>query len=150
MYLFRYKGWCMLSARNIIKANIVDIKSDLVNSLVYAKLENNKQFKALITTDSAKDLNLKSDDNIIMVFKANSVIISKDECAIRLSSANELNGKIININNGAVYSIIEVDCNGIKITASITNESAKNMNLQTNDNVNVLIKASNVLVGIKE
>ncbi|WP_267523338.1 TOBE domain-containing protein [Campylobacter sp. MG1] len=140
----------MLSARNILKVNIVDIKSDLITSLVYAKLENSKKIKALITTDSVKDLDLKSGDNAIMVFKANSVIISKNECAIRLSSANELHGKIINITNGAVYSIIDIDCNGIKITASITNESVKNMNLQISDSVNVLIKASNILVGIEE
>lgn len=140
----------MLSARNILKVNIIDIKSDLITSLVYAKLENGKKFKALITTDSVKDLDLKSGDNAIMVFKANSVIISKNECAIRLSSANELHGKIINITNDAVYSIIDIDCNSIKITASITNESVKNMNLQISDSVNVLIKASNILVGIEE
>lgn len=140
----------MLSSRNIINAKIFDVKKSDVVSLIYAKLENNKTFKALITTDSANDLQLKANDDVVMVFKAGSVIISKNECCIRTSSANELNGVVKHINKGSVYVIIDVDCNGVLITASITMESFTKMQLEINDNVNVLIKATNVMVGIKE
>lgn len=140
----------MLSARNILKIQITKVESSPIISLVTAKLENNKTIKSLITTESVADLNLKINDNAIAVFKANSVIVSKNECATRLSSANELNGKIVSIKNGSVYSIIEINCNGILITASITNDSANKMDLNISDNVNVLIKASDILIGIKE
>lgn len=132
----------MLSSRNIINAKIFDVKKSDVVSLIYAKLENNKTFKALITTDSANDLQLKANDDVVMVFKAGSVI--------RTSSANELNGIVKHINKGSVYVIIDVDCNGVLIAASITMESFTKMQLEINDNVNVLIKATNVMVGIKE
>ncbi|MBZ7981443.1 TOBE domain-containing protein [Campylobacter sp. RM12640] len=140
----------MLSARNILKIQITKVESSPIISLVTAKLENNKTIKSLITTESVDDLNLKINDNAIAVFKANSVIVSKNECATRLSSANELNGKIVSIKNGSVYSIIEINCNGILITASITNDSANKMDLNISDNVNVLIKASDIFIGIKE
>ncbi len=140
----------MLSSRNILNAKIVDVKTSELITLVYAKLENNKPFKALITSDSANELNLKPNNNALMIFKAGSVVIAKNECRVRTSSANELNGNIKNIKEGSVYTIVDVDCNGVMVTASITMDSFTKMALKIGDNVNVLIKATNVMVGIVE
>ena len=140
----------MLSSRNILNAKIVDVKTSELITLVYAKLENNKPFKALITSDSANELNLKPNNNALMIFKAGSVVIAKNECRVRTSSANELNGNIKNIKEGSVYAIVDVDCNGVMVTASITMDSFIKMALKIGDNVNVLIKATNVMVGIVE
>lgn len=140
----------MLSSRNILNAKIIDVKTSELITLVYAKLENNKPFKALITSDSANELNLKPNNNALMIFKAGSVVIAKNECRVRTSSANELNGNIKNIKEGSVYAIVDVDCNGVMVTASITMDSFTKMALKIGDNVNVLIKATNVMVGIVE
>lgn len=140
----------MLSSKNVLNAKIIDVKTQGLISLIYAKLDNDKSFKAMITSDSANDLGLKPNSNAIMIFKANSVIVAKNECSIRTSCSNELNGKVISINEGSVYAIVDVDCLGVVITASITKESLNKMQIKLNDNVNVLIKATNVVVGIKE
>lgn len=140
----------MLSSRNILNVKIVDVKTSELISLVYAKLENNKIFKALITSDSAKELKLKPNNNALMIFKAGSIVVAKNDCKVKTSSANELNGNIKSIQEGSVYVVIDIDCDGILLTASITMQSYEKMKLKIGDNVNVLIKATNVMVGIKE
>lgn len=140
----------MLSSRNILNAKITNVNTVGLVSLIQVKLDNGKTFKALITSDSAKDLDLKENDKALMIFKAGSVIVAKNECKVRTSSANELQGKIKSIKEGSVYVILDVDCNEVVITASITIDSFNKMALKLNDTVNVLIKATNVMVGISE
>lgn len=139
----------MFSARNVLKASVCSIKFNDISALITTKI-NNKILKAHITKDSLDELYLKNNDNCFLIFKASSVIVAKNECAIKTSAANELSGKITNIQKGSINALLCVDCNGICINAMISLISLENMNLKINDNVNVLIKASNVLLGIND
>lgn len=140
----------MLSSKNILKAKINSVNTQGLFSLVSARLENNKNLQAFISSNSFKHLELKKGQFILMIFKASAVIVSKNECAIRSSCENELNGKIVKITQGLVQVLIEIDCLGVIISAMITKDSYEYMQLALNDNVNVLINSSSIILGIKE
>ena len=66
-----------LSARNQIKGQIKEIKEGPVSTEVV--IENNGvQIVSSITTTSAKNLDLKIDDDVYAIIKASSVMIAKE------------------------------------------------------------------------
>jgi molybdopterin-binding protein len=66
-----------LSARNMIKGKITEIKEGPVSTEV--TIENNGvKIVSSITTTSAKTLNLKVGDEVYAVIKASSVMVAKD------------------------------------------------------------------------
>lgn len=67
---------------------------------------------------------------------------------MEISARNKLNGKVKNVDLGAVMASIkiEVDEPGV-ITALITKESAEGLNLKEGDKVAAIIKSTEIIVG---
>lgn len=67
---------------------------------------------------------------------------------MELSARNQLNGKITNVEIGAVMASIKLEVTepGI-ITAMITKESAEKLGLTEGDNVTAIIKSTEVIIG---
>lgn len=70
---------------------------------------------------------------------------------MKLSARNQLKGRIISIEEGAVNGIvrIEMDCGQI-ITSSISMGSIKELGLEEGKEAYAVIKASSVMIGIDE
>jgi len=67
---------------------------------------------------------------------------------MKISARNQLPGTVTSITPGAVNGSVKVDIgNGLVVTASITEEAIADLALATGDQVTVLIKASDVLIG---
>lgn len=67
---------------------------------------------------------------------------------MKISARNQITGRVANIRPGAVNGSVKVDIgNGIVITANITEEAIADLALGEGDQVTVLIKASDVLIG---
>ena len=67
----------------------------------------------------------------------------------KLSARNQLKGKIVEVKKGATTSHVRIDIgNGIVITSAITNEAVADLNLKTGDEAWVVIKASDVMIGV--
>ncbi|ASM39734.1 TOBE domain-containing protein [Campylobacter sp. RM12327] len=137
-----------IGARNQIQAKITDIKTGSINSLITAKTSCNKIFKATITAESEKNLDLKVGKEAYFIFKAINVIISKDN-SLKFSAANQIIGKVKDIELGSVMSKIIIDSNGLEISSVITKESTQSLNLKQGDTVTAMIKATNIVVGVK-
>ncbi|MEO2613599.1 TOBE domain-containing protein [Blautia wexlerae] len=70
---------------------------------------------------------------------------------MKLSARNQLKGKVVSINNGAVNSIVSIDIGGGNIiTATISCAAVKELNLKVGSDAYAVIKATNVMVGIDE
>ena len=70
---------------------------------------------------------------------------------MKLSARNQLKGKIININQGAVNSIVSIDIGGGNIiTATISCAAVEELGLKVGSDAYAVIKATNVMVGIDE
>ena len=69
---------------------------------------------------------------------------------MKLSARNQLKGKITEIQEGAVNAIVKINVgNGNILTADITIQSIKELNLTVGKEVIAVIKATNVMVGIE-
>jgi molybdate transport system regulatory protein len=68
---------------------------------------------------------------------------------MRISARNQLVGKIQSISPGAVNTEVVVElAGGQTITSVITKASAERLKLQPRMDVYVIIKASNVMIGV--
>ena len=67
---------------------------------------------------------------------------------MKLSAKNQLNGKITNVELGAVMANIKIEISepGV-ITAVISNESAEKLGLAEGDDVAAIIKSTEVIIG---
>lgn len=69
---------------------------------------------------------------------------------MKLSARNQLKGKITEVQEGAVNAIVKINVgNGNILTADITMQSVKELNLAVGKEVVAVIKATNVMVGVE-
>lgn len=67
---------------------------------------------------------------------------------MKISARNQIPGRVTSIKPGAVNGSVKVDIgNGIVLTANITEEAIADLSLVEGDQVTVLVKASDVLIG---
>lgn len=67
---------------------------------------------------------------------------------MKISARNQIAGSVVSVTPGSVNASIKVDIGGGNIiTSSITNEAVTDMALNKGDEVFVLIKSSDVLIG---
>lgn len=67
---------------------------------------------------------------------------------MKLSARNQISGQVLSLTPGAVNGTVKVDIgNGIVLTSSITEEAIADLALVPGDQVTVVIKASDVLIG---
>ena len=68
---------------------------------------------------------------------------------MKLSARNQLKGKIVDIQEGAVNGIVKIDIGGGNvISATISINAIKELELQTGKEAYAVIKATSVMVGI--
>ena len=68
---------------------------------------------------------------------------------MRLSARNQIKGAILAIAKGATTAHVTVEiAGGQKIIASITNEAVEDLGLQKGGSAAVVIKASDVMIGV--
>lgn len=66
---------------------------------------------------------------------------------VKLSAHNQLTGTIEHIKTGAVMAEITVSIQPGTVTAAITDSSRENLNLREGDQVTVVIKSTEVMIG---
>ena len=67
---------------------------------------------------------------------------------MRLSARNQLKGKIVDVKKGATTAHVRIDIGGQILTASITNESADELELKKGKTAYAIVKATSVMVGV--
>lgn len=138
----------MISARNQLPATVKNVKKGAVNDEITLELAGGATLTAIITSESTQNLGLAAGKEAVAVIKASSVLVSTDE-TLRLSARNRLAGTISRIETGAVNSEVDVKVGGNTFVAIITKHSAEEMKLAVGQAVNVIVKASHVLVGVR-
>jgi molybdopterin-binding protein len=73
------------------------------------------------------------------------------ENTMRLSTRNQLTGKVASIQPGTVMAIVKVTLDGGQtVTASVTKEAVDDLGLRVGSKVTVLIKSTEVMLGIDD
>jgi molybdopterin-binding protein len=65
---------------------------------------------------------------------------------MKLSARNQLTGTVTSVTEGAAIANVEIDVNGQRIVASITDEAARDLGLEEGKSVTAIIKASDVIL----
>jgi len=67
-----------ISARNVLKGKVKQVKTGAVNSEVIVKTANGDEIVSIITNESAKNLKLAKGKAVYAVIKASSVMLMID------------------------------------------------------------------------
>ena len=68
---------------------------------------------------------------------------------MRLSVRNQLKGKVQSITPGSVMTIVKVTLKGGQtVTSSVTKEAVDDLGLEVGDRVTVLVKSTEVMLGV--
>lgn len=136
-----------ISARNQIIGTIEKISLGAVNAEIQMKLKSGKSIVSIITNSSVENLGLAINDEVVAVIKSSNVLLST-QTNLKLSARNSLNGNIEEINIGSVNAEVVVNIgNEDKIVAIVTINSIENMSLKVGASVDVIIKASDIMIG---
>jgi molybdate transport system regulatory protein len=137
------------SARNQFLGKVTAIREGTVNDEIELEIVGGHTIIAMVTSESAYELNLKVGSEAFALIKASSVFIVSEDDATHFSASNRLTGTISRIQTGAVNSEVILDLLGSgAITASVTNESCDLLELAVGKPVTALFKASSVILGI--
>lgn len=88
-----------ISARNQLKAKVTKIQKGAVESEIFLQLHDEENFMAIITNDSLEMLDLQEGSFVYALFKANTVVLSRD-LELQKSDRNRFVGKISRISQG--------------------------------------------------
>jgi molybdopterin-binding protein len=66
---------------------------------------------------------------------------------MQLSARNQLKGKVTRVKSGTIMAEVEVQIEAGSVVAAITNGSRERLDIKEGDEVDVIIKATEVLIG---
>ena len=136
-----------ISARNQIGGIVEYIENGTVNAEVYIKLKSGYTIISVITNTAVNNLDLKVGDDVVAIFKSNTVLITTD-IVLNISARNKFLGIVDSINKGEINSELIIDIgNGDKIASIITTNSIESLNIEEKKQVCAIIKASDVMLG---
>ncbi|HEY4167544.1 MAG TPA: TOBE domain-containing protein [Reyranella sp.] len=137
------------SARNALRGVIAAITPGEVNSEVTLRLGGDVEITAILTRRSVEDLQLAPGKPAIALIKSSFVILAKGD-NVRTSARNQIAGVVSSHEDGAVNSEVGLDIGGGKtLTATITLESARGLDIKVGENVTALVKAPHVILAVE-
>jgi molybdate transport system regulatory protein len=136
------------SARNQWSGRVVKLRRGAVNDEIEIKLTGGVRIAAVITHESAENLELAAGAEVIALVKASSVMIGTgDGPRLSLSARNQLAGHVTRVTRGAVNSEVVLALRGGNTVVSIiTNASADELKLAAGRKALAIFKASSVIV----
>jgi molybdate transport system regulatory protein len=138
------------SARNQFRGTVKVVRKGAVNADVILDLGDGLEIFANITNEAVEDLGLKKGREAVALIKSSLILLSPDQ-DIKISARNRLRGTITAIIRGAVNSEVKIQLNGGRVlTAIITEEGLKELDLAEGAPCTALIKASHVLIAVND
>lgn len=136
------------SARNALRGRVARITDGAVNAEVVLEVSPGVDVVAIVTRPSLEDLGLAVGASAIALVKSSFVILAAGD-QLRTSARNQLSGVVLSREDGAVNSEIAISiADGKTLTATVTLESAKALDLKPGDPITALIKASHVILAV--
>jgi molybdate transport system regulatory protein len=134
------------SARNQFVGRISALREGAVNFEVCLRLDERNEISAMITRESAENLELAIGREVHAFVKAQSVILMTDTHA-RTSARNHLWGTITRIHDGAVNAEVTLTLpGGRSVTAIVTRDSVAELALAEGVSACAIFKASSVIL----
>ncbi|OAZ96054.1 MULTISPECIES: TOBE domain-containing protein [unclassified Halomonas] len=136
-----------ISARNVLKGNVLAVKDGAVNSEVTMELSGGETLVAVVTCDSVKNLNLAPGSEAIALIKAPWVMLMTESDDVRLSARNCLKGKVLSVSDGAVNAEVILELlGGSRVCSIVTRDAVEELGLEPGVNASAIIKASHIIL----
>lgn len=136
------------SARNALRGTITRVTEGAVNAEVTLDIGAGAEITAIITRHSAEDLGLEVGRDAIALIKSSMVLLAVGDT--RTSARNQLKGTIVRVEEGAVNCEVTLQIGPARtLTATVTRESADELNLIEGAQAKALIKASHVILAVE-
>ena len=140
-----------ISARNVFEGSITALVDGKVNAEVEITTPGGDRIVAVVTEDSVQSLGLAVGKPAMALIKAPWVIVVTDDSGVKLSARNQLAGTVQHIEKGAINSEIGIKLvGGTLVYAVITNEAVMELGLKPGAPATALIKASHVVIGVRD
>lgn len=134
------------SARNQFGGIVSGIKTGAVHTEIELSLGSNLSIVATITNDSQREMKLKKNDTATALIKASWILLSSD-LSIATSARNNIQGIVTRIKKGEVNSEVILDIGSEKtLCATVTNQSAKTLEIKKGKRLLAFFKASSVIL----
>ena len=134
-----------ISARNRFEGTIQTIQKGAVYTEVILLTSHNVPVTAIITNESAQEMGLKEGEKATAIVKAGWIMLMSDPNC-KISARNKHCGTIEALHQGAINTEVMINSDGLPITAIITNDSAKEMELKNGMTICAVFKAGHVLL----
>lgn len=135
------------SARNQWVGVVAAIRAGAVNDEVELRLEGGARIVAIITHESTEALGLRLKQGVIALVKSSAVVLATDLGDAKLSARNCFDGRVSAVAPGAVNAEVLVQTDvGLPVVAIVTQASMTELGLSPGVAVNVLFKASDVIL----
>jgi molybdate transport system regulatory protein len=137
------------SARNALRGVVTGVSDGAVNSEVTLRVADGVDIVAVVTRASVADLALAVGKPAVALIKASFVILAKGE-GLATSARNQIAGRVMLREDGPVSSEVTLEiAEGKTLVATVTRESAEQLNLQAGDAVWALVKAPHVILAVE-
>jgi molybdate transport system regulatory protein len=138
------------SARNQFHGTVQAVRKGAINADVILDLGDGVQLCANITNEAVAELGLQPGRAAVALIKSSMVLLSPDQ-DIRISARNRLDGTVSAIIRGAVNCEVKLRLGAERVlTAIITEEALKELDLAVGQPCTALIKASHVLIAVND
>lgn len=139
------------SARNQLIGTIREINLGAVNDEITLQTDEGVTIVSTITHVSAQSLELAPSRRVMAFIKAPSVMVGLPGSGMQLSARNQLTGTIEHITEGAVQAEVGIGVGGAtRITAMISIQSLRTMNLAVGHQACAIFESSTVLLGVMD
>jgi molybdate transport system regulatory protein len=134
------------SARNQFAGTVVGLREGVVDFEVQLKIDADNELVAVITRESAENLELRIGSEVFAIVKSSSVLLLTAP-EVRTSARNHLWGEVTHIHNGPVNSEITLTLeSGKSVCAVVTHDSVDNLGLALGGRACAVFKASSVIL----
>jgi len=138
-----------LSARNQLPGTVSKVTEGAVNGIVTIDV-NGTPVSATISLNAIRELGLAAGKKAYAVIKATEVMVGLGT-HLPLSARNQFPGKVVNVDRGAVNSIVKLEVlGGLNMSATISNNAVDELKLVPGMEALAVVKATSVMVGIDE
>ena len=137
------------SARNQFYGKVSRIKRGAVNSEVELALKGKDRVTAIITNESARDLELRVGREASALVKASWVMLAEDSGRLAVSARNKFRGIVERVTPGAVNTEVVLRTpGGDLLTAIVTRESERGLKVRRGATLWAFFKASSVILAV--
>lgn len=138
------------SARNALGGTVARVVDGAVNAEVALDIGEGREIVCVLTRESVQALGLTPGRPAVALIKASFVTLAPGAAAPRTSARNALAGEIVRIEEGAVNSEVTLSLGtGKSLTAVVTRESVRALELVVGQACTALVKASHVILMVE-